>query len=138
MIYKEVINLIGDRIKKLRGALTPKMTQTEFADALGVSRPLIASIETGRSEPTEMFIKLVCSTYNVNKDWLMTGEGEMFNELTRSEQIASFVGGLLSQEDDDFKVRFVDALTKLSPQGWDGLEELVNNITAEKEKTPDG
>ena len=39
----------------------------------------------------------------MNEDWLRTGNGEMFIEMSRDEEIAAFVGKTLSTESDTFK-----------------------------------
>lgn len=65
-----------ERIKKLRKALD--LTQQEFADRIGIKRNTIANYESGRNEPIDSVISLICREFNVNEEWLRTGEGEMF------------------------------------------------------------
>ena len=65
-----------ERIKKLRKALD--LTQQEFADRIGIKRNTIANYESGRNEPIDSVISLICREFNVNEKWLRTGEGEMF------------------------------------------------------------
>lgn len=65
-----------DRIKKLRKTLD--MTQQQFADKIGVKRNTIAQYEIGRNEPLDTVINLICREFNVRKEWLQTGNGEMF------------------------------------------------------------
>lgn len=65
-----------ERIKKLRKALD--LTQQEFADRIGVKRNTIANYETGRNNPVDSIISLICREFNVNEEWLRTGNGEMF------------------------------------------------------------
>lgn len=65
-----------DRIKKLRKSLD--MTQQEFADKIGVKRNTIGQYEIGRNEPIDAVVNLICREFNVNEEWLRTGNGEMF------------------------------------------------------------
>ena len=65
-----------DRIRKIRRELD--LTQQEFADRLGVKRGAIANYEIGRNEPVDSIISLICREFNVNKEWLRNGTGEMF------------------------------------------------------------
>ena len=65
-----------DRIKKLRKALD--LTQQEFADRIGIKRNTIANYETGRNDPIDSVISLICREFNVNEKWLRFGDGEMF------------------------------------------------------------
>ena len=61
------------RIKKLRKSLD--LTQQKFADALGIKQTTVASYEIGRIVPSDSTIKLICREFDVNEDWLRTGEG---------------------------------------------------------------
>ena len=74
-----------DRIKKIRKELD--LTQQEFADRIGVKRGGIANYEIGRNEPTDSVISLICREFNVNEDWLRTGEGEMFIKQTKMNKL---------------------------------------------------
>lgn len=68
---------IGDRIKKVRRDLN--MTQTEFASRIGSVQNTVTGYENGRRNPSAPVIALICKEFNVNEEWLRTGEGEMFN-----------------------------------------------------------
>lgn len=69
-----------DRIKKLRNTL--ELTQTEFADKLGLARNSIASYESGRRVPNDAIIKLICKEFNVDYFWLTEGANvDMFMKL---------------------------------------------------------
>lgn len=65
-------------LKALRKAL--KLTQTEFGEKLGVTRSVVKNWEYGAVEPTEMAIRHICNTFQVNEEWLRTGKGVMFVE----------------------------------------------------------
>lgn len=67
---------MNERIKLLRKTL--KLTQQEFADKLNIKRGAVANYEVGRNQPIDAVISLICKTYNVNEDWLKSGEGDMF------------------------------------------------------------
>lgn len=68
--------MLNDRIRELRKALD--LTQQEFADRLGVKRNTIATYEIGRSTPIDAVVSLICRVFDVNEEWLRTGNGEMF------------------------------------------------------------
>lgn len=67
---------MNERIKKLRKALD--LTQQEFADRIGMKRNTVANYETDRNKPSNSVISLICKAFDVNEEWLRTGEGEMF------------------------------------------------------------
>ena len=121
-----------DRLKKLRKTLD--MTQQEFADKLGTTRDNIGGYETGRRNPSAAVVSLICREFNVNEEWLRNGEGEMFVEVPRDEQIASFIGGILKSEDDSFKKRFIAMLKALDESDWEVLEKMSLLLTQGKEE----
>lgn len=55
-----------------------KLSQKEFAEKIGLSPSTLCELENGKSTITERTILLICSTYNVNQEWLKTGNGDMF------------------------------------------------------------
>ena len=64
-----------DRIKKIRKELD--LTQQEFAEKIGIKRNTIANYETGRNDPVDSVVYLICREFNVRVEWLRTGEGKM-------------------------------------------------------------
>lgn len=123
--------MMNERLKKLRKELD--MTQQEFADKLGTARNNIAGYETGKRNPSNAVISLICREFNVNEKWLRTGEGDMFIELSRSDEIAQFVGQLMTEEDDSFKKRLVSGLAALDDNGWKVLENFLDSIQIKKD-----
>ena len=120
-----------DRIKKIRKELD--LTQQEFADRIGIKRNSLANYETGRNTPMDAIITSICREFNVNEEWLRTGKGEMFIEQTKDEQIATFVGSILKDEDDSFKRRLISGLAALDDNGWEVLEKFLDSIQKEKD-----
>lgn len=120
-----------DRIKKIRKELD--LTQQKFGERIGVKGNTIAQYENGRNEPIDAVISLICREFNVNEEWLRTGKGEMFIEQTKDEQIATFVGNILKDEDDSFKRRLISGLAALDDNGWEVLEKFLDSIQKEKD-----
>lgn len=67
-----------DRIIMIRKDIA--MTQSQFGEAIGASRPMIASYESGKVIPDKSIRLLICQRFNVNPDWLETGEGVPYKE----------------------------------------------------------
>ena len=120
-----------DRIKKIRKELD--LTQQKFADRIGVKRNTVGQWECGINPLTDQTISSICREFNVNENWLRTGEGEMFIKQTRDEQIASFVGSIQSSEDDSFKKRFISMLSSLDESEWEVLEKMVIMLHEKKD-----
>lgn len=119
-----------ERLRKLRKTLD--LTQQEFADRIGSARDNIAGYETGRRNPSVAVISLICTKFNVNEEWLRTGNGEMFIELTRDEQIERFVSDALKSEDDSFKKKFISMLAALDESDWEVLQKMVELLQQNK------
>lgn len=119
---------IGERIEILRKDLS--MSRRVFGERLGVSESVIVNIEYDRlkrPDQKESLYKLICKEFNVNEEWLRTGNGEMFIPLTRDQLITDFAADLI-MENDTFKKRLVEALAKLDESEWDVLEKLAESL----------
>ena len=114
---------MNERIKKLRKALD--LTQQEFADKIGMKRNTIANYETDRNEPSNSVVSLICREFDVSEAWLRTGEGEMFVDRTRNDELDAFVNELMKEQPQDFRRRLVTALSRLKPEQWDTLETVA-------------
>lgn len=122
---------MNERLKKLRKELD--MTQQEFADRIGIKRNSLANYETGRNTPIDAIIVSICREFNVNENWLRTGEGEMFVEMSYDDEIAQFVGQVMGEEDDSFKKRLISGLAALDDNGWKVLEDFLDSIQIKKD-----
>ena len=119
-----------ERLRRLRKTLD--LTQQEFADKLKVPRNTIGGYEVGKSNPSDAAVNNICNIFNVNEEWLRTGNGEMFIELTRDEQIEHFVGDALKSEDDSFKKKFISMLAALDESDWEVLQKMVELLQENK------
>ena len=122
------------RIKKLREEL--KLTQQAFAERLNVKRDNIAGYESGRREPSAAALNNICKTFGVNEAWLRTGEGEMFVEKSREDEIEAAVNQLLSGENVEFKRRLIRALASLTEKQWTVIVEKAEEIVGGRAAAP--
>lgn len=67
---------VNERVLALRKELN--LTQEAFGKRLGVRKTAISKIEKGENNLTEPMIKLICSEFNVNEEYLRTGKGDPF------------------------------------------------------------
>jgi len=124
---------VYERIKYLRKSEL-HMTQEQFAKELLISRSSLSVIEIGEVKVTERNILTICLTYGVNEEWLRDGVEPIFKTLTKEEEIASYLGDLISPSNTkDFQKRFIRALAKLDDDGWDVIEGLINNIVKKED-----
>lgn len=113
------------RIKQVRKALG--ISQDDFGNGIGLGRGAITNIELNKTTPKPLVVQLICKTYNVNEAWLRTGEGEMFVQRTRSEEIVDFMSDLV-RTDNEFKRRFVAALARLDESEWELIEKMADKL----------
>lgn len=104
------------------------MKKTAFAEKLNVSQAFVSQLCSGVKQPSERTIQDICTKFNVNEEWLRTGNGEMFIRLSRNDEISKFVGELMKEEEDSFKNRLIAGLAALDDTGWDVLETFLNSI----------
>lgn len=122
-----------DRLRELRKSVG--LSQTKFGERVGVGLGVIRNLEDGLTSPSPMFLDLICRTYGCDRIWLETGDGEMFREMSRDEQIAAFVGKTLSDSGDDFAKQFLALLANLDDVGWQNLKAAAETIRDAQEKT---
>jgi transcriptional regulator with XRE-family HTH domain len=67
---------VYERIKEIRTTLG--ISQREFAKRIYITQSFYSDIESGKKKANERIIQLVSTQFNVNKDWIKTGEGEIF------------------------------------------------------------
>lgn len=123
-------NYLNTRLKSIRKSVS--LSQEEFGKKLGITGAAISKIESGNRNVTEQMTLAIIREFDVNEQWLRTGEGEMFLMKTRDEEIASFIGTLLKKDDDTFKKRLISALSKLEEPDWEVLEKMCNFMLESK------
>lgn len=69
--------MFGKNLKKLRKNLS--VTQDEMAVLLNMSARTYASYEREENNPPYSMLRVLYSDHNVNLNWFVTGDGEMFN-----------------------------------------------------------
>lgn len=119
-----------ERIKKIRKHFN--LTQVKFGEQIGVKGNTVTNYETGLRTPTDAVIKSICREFHIREEWLRFGEGEMFIEMARDEQISEFVGGILANESDSFKKRLISVLANLTEEEWKILEKKAKELVNEK------
>lgn len=119
---------MNNRIKALRKNLG--LSQDTFADKLGLTKNYISLVENGNRNLSEQSIKVLCSIFNVNEDWIRYGKGNMFLDKSKDEEIAEMLADIQLSGEDSFKHRLVSALSKLNEDEWNMLEKLIDDISS--------
>lgn len=126
---------MDQRIKAVRKA--KKLTQAEFGQRIGVKGNTVTNYETGLRMPSETVIRSICREFHVSERWLRTGEGDMAVRRSASDEIAAFVGDVLSREEDDFRLQYLSGLARLTDEEWALLERMTTEL-GKKKPAPEG
>jgi len=113
---------LKNRIRTIRK--NAGMTQQQFAERLGISRNTVATYETSSRIPIDAVIVSIFREFGVREEWLRTGQGDIYKELTPDSELSKWFGQILMEEESSFKRRFLLALTTLKEGEWTALERL--------------
>lgn len=132
---------MNTRIKALRK--TEGLTLEKFGERIGISNSACSALETGKNNPSEQTIRAICREFRVREEWLRTGEGSMYMQLTPDQERAVFLASVTAGESSPEVNAFIDAL-KATPN--DDLKTVIAFIgrtyeayqeNLKNEKSPD-
>lgn len=77
---------MNDRLQQFLSA--ENLTQSQFADSIGVARASISHILAGRNKPGYEFIESVARHYPaLNIEWFITGKGRMYKTASEAPAV---------------------------------------------------
>ena len=117
-----------DRIRQVRKSAG--LTQTEFGEKLGLTKSMIAQVETDKAKLSDRSVKDICREFDVNYEWLTTGQGEPYVIRSENQQLLKFFNETIQLEDENVKKKIVSALSQLSEEEWKVIEDLIDRIKA--------
>ena len=120
---------INDRIKLLRKK--KDMNQGEFGKAIGLKQGAISKLEKPGNAVVDQNIQLICEKFQVRREWLVDGIGEMFAERTKKDELMEWAERVSQSPHDSFPYRLADALARLDEPQWKMLEQIFDRIMTE-------
>lgn len=119
--------MLNERFKKVR--LMAGLSQEEFGKKIGIeSRGHISALESGNKNITDRIVNDVCREFNVNEDWLRTGNGEPTIKRTRRQEIGAFANEVMDLPDENIKKRLIEALVKLDERDWETIAKIADSL----------
>ena len=103
---------MNTRIKALRKA--EGLTLEKFGERIGISNSALSAIETGKNNPSDQTIRSICREFRVREEWLRSGEGSMYMQLTPDQERAVFLASVTAGESSPEVNAFIDALKGIS------------------------
>ena len=118
---------INERFKELRKAFG--LSQEELGNKIGLSKSGISNIESGTRNVTDKHIKLICSEFPINEDWLRTGAGEMKKKtpFDTMEQLKKEINL------DDFSFNLVHEYLKLATAQREKVRDFFYRVIESEE-----
>ncbi len=115
-----------DRLKTMRKALGLK--QREVAERLGINVGQVGAWECGKERIPPARVYQLCKEYNVRREWLETGDGEMFEPNDSKEKAQEeFVAEIFQRLTADQQERILKALRKcVASQDQKTISPIVN------------
>lgn len=116
---------MNERVKELRKALG--LTLQKFGDRVGMKRNSLSQVENGTNGVSNQLFSAIVREFNVNEQWLRTGEGEMFAAASTHDQVEHIVQQAL-KGNDEFRIQVFTALGEMTDEEWDMVKRFVEKL----------
>lgn len=103
------------------------LSQKEFASKLKVSDTTISKLEKGERNITDRMLIQICDAFNVRSEWLRTGEGSIYRNVT-DLNIANMMGKVFADDDEFLKKVFLTFLN-LSDEERAVIQKVINQLS---------
>ena len=123
---------IGTRVKKVR--LRKGISQEHFGEIIGIKKAAVSKIENGENSLSKGNLLAICRQFNVNKEWLINGNGEMFTPKSKEDEIRNFFENAISSDSDIAKIqrKFISTLVSLDEEEWIVLDRFMKHYIYSK------
>lgn len=104
-----------------------KLTQDAFAEKLNLSKNFVWMLEKGERVPSDRTISDICREFNVNENWLRTGNGYMYVEI--EDETASIVSDLLEKNNPLYEI--IKGIMKTYQKLDTKSQKIINDFAKE-------
>lgn len=121
---------MNERMKLVRKHM--RMTQSDFAARIGVTRDVVASWENGRVETPEAVVRLLCREQGISYDWLRNGLEPMFvpADALLADKLECIMAG-----DNTFVKAALRELIDLPTEAWEQIGAFVDRLYALRQRS---
>ena len=125
-----------ERILKVRKEA--KLSQSDFGKIIGITGSSVSLIESGKNNPSDQTIKLICSEFGIRREWLELGH-EPMKESDMENSPETLVPELVSiLSDNPALLELARRAAKLmTVSDWKRLNALLSELLYPNEKTPE-
>ena len=110
---------IGERLALIRQ--NAGLTMTAFAEKLNLSKSTISLAENNKQALSVRVIVDICEKFNIRREWLETGEGEMHEET--KDSVMRLMKAEYNLDDIDYKI--ISLYLDLSPKERAAVKEFI-------------
>lgn len=118
---------MNKRIYEVRQSAS--LSMRAFGEKIGISGQSVARLESGENNPSEQTIRAICSEFNINRDWLVDGVGQM-------EASRPFVPELMRilRQHPALKTVLESLVTEMDAEDWAALNAIARKFVEQKQK----
>lgn len=120
---------INERLESIRKS--EKLSRSKFGLKVGKTEDAIYNLERNRASISKEFIELVCNTFNINKEWLVNGTGQMYNISQDTLDMSNVFDKIINSEE---LYKLVHDITELSEEKVKVLSDLVEILYDSEKK----
>ena len=119
--------MINERIRAVRTQFD--LTMEKFGERISVKKSSVSLMESGKINPSERTIRLICQEFGVSYAWLKDGVGDMLVEEGEDDAVNRI---MLGQE--EFPKQVFRALAKLPPEAWEAFRSFCESLKSDANK----
>lgn len=124
-----------NRVKSIRQKFG--LNQEDFGKRIGIGKTSVSKLESGENNPSEQTIMLICREFEINEEWLRTGEGgeeNMFIKASPYEKAYNRFGYIMENSSPSKKAALtmlLEVLYAVPDEQWDMIMNQYEEIKKE-------
>lgn len=125
---------VNERIKELR--ISQGLTMEQFGERIGIKRASVSLIESGKNNPSDQTIMLICREFGYREEWLREGIEPKQPPKLEEDEIAEYIEDLLSTESPTYTLikSILSVYYKLDDKSRQIADDIIDKIIVEIKK----
>ena len=112
---------------------------TSFAKEINISQSMVSKICADKAIPSDRTVSDICRIYNINKDWLLHGTGDMVDTQSLEDELSdTFNENNELSLNDEVKRSLISALVGIPPAAWPLIADYLKSIADECQRNTGG
>ena len=115
---------LKDRIAEVRKAAG--LTQKEFGEKIGVAANTVTNYESGNRTPIDAVIISICREFDINAEWLRTGNGDIHPQKSQDEKMGDQFGKMYGVS--SFRKDLIEFFLDLTDEECNQIEQFASKL----------